>query len=213
MRIALLCLSVTNWFLRLGGFGFILLGLADNSVVPLPGSMDLLTIVLASSKREWWWYYAFMATLGSVIGGAVTYRLAREGGKEFLEKKIGARKAQKVYQHFERWGFWAVAVPAVLPPPVPIVPFLASAGALQYERTKFYGALTLGRAVRFTIVAYLASLYGHSIYGWMTRYYKPILWTLLGLLAVGIVVALVFYRKYKKSKEAGKRTRPRKKVA
>src|SRR5215471_9724944 len=30
------------WLLRLGGLGLILLGIADNSVIPLPGSMDVL---------------------------------------------------------------------------------------------------------------------------------------------------------------------------
>src|SRR3989442_14155357 len=67
------------WLRRLGGPGLILLGLADNSVIPMPGSMDALTIWLAASHRDWWPYYAFMATAGAVLGGYITYRLAREG--------------------------------------------------------------------------------------------------------------------------------------
>src|SRR5947208_14908841 len=116
--------TTLNWVRRLGGPGLVLLGLADNSVVPLPGSMDVLTIWLAASHRDWWPYYAFMATAGAVLGGYITYRLAREGGKETLERKLSKDKADKLYKKFERWGFWAVTLPARLRPPFPILPAL-----------------------------------------------------------------------------------------
>ena len=117
---------------KLGGPGLILLGLADNSVIPLPGSMDALTIVLSAARKDLWWYYAIMATIGSVAGGYLTYRLGVKGGKETLEKKISKRRAEKVYRIFERYGFWSVSVGAICPPPVPIVPFLIAAGAMHY---------------------------------------------------------------------------------
>ena len=97
--------SVRRWIFHLGGLGFIPLGLLDSSVIPLPGSMDILTIVLSARKKELWLYYALMATIGSVIGGYVTYRLARKGGKETLERKFPARTLDKVYRIFGRWGY------------------------------------------------------------------------------------------------------------
>jgi len=66
----------------------VLLGVADNSIIPLTGSMDVLTIWLAARHHEPWPYYAFMATLGAVIGGYITYALARKGGKETMERKL-----------------------------------------------------------------------------------------------------------------------------
>src|SRR6266446_10189080 len=137
--------SVRRWIFHLGGLGFIPLGLLDSSVIPLPGSMDILTIVLSARKKELWLYYVLMATIGSVIGGYVTYRLARQGGKETLERKFSARTLDKVYRIFERWGFGAIAIAALLPPPAPMVPFLFAAGAMQYSEGKFLLALTLGR--------------------------------------------------------------------
>src|SRR5438270_12438701 len=180
--------SAWTWIMSLGGPGLILLGLADNSVIPLPGSMDVLTIVLAANHREFWWYYSLMATVGAVIGGYLTYRLGRKGGKETLEQKLPRKRVDKVYRTFERWGFWAVAVPALLPPPVPIVPFLLAAGALQYSREKFLGALTLGRLVRYSIVAGLGALYGTHIVRFFSRYYEPALTILIGLAVLGGVL-------------------------
>ena len=139
--------AVSTWvrLRRLGGPGLVLLGIADNSVVPLTGSMDVLTIWLAARHREPWIYYALMATIGAVIGGYITYALACKGGKEAMERKLSKRRAKKVQQRFERWGFWAIAIPALMPPPFPFVPFLIAAGAMQYSRKKFLGSLLFGR--------------------------------------------------------------------
>jgi len=193
----LLAISVWTRLRRLGGVGLVLLGLADSSVVPLPGSMDVLTIYLAARHRDLWWYYAFMATIGAVIGGYITYGLARKGGREAFERKLSKEKAEKVFNRFERWGFGAVALPALLPPPFPIVPFLLAAGAMQYSRKKFVAALALGRAVRFTIVAGLGAIYGRHIVRFFSRYYKPALFVLIALSVVGGVVALTQYYRYR----------------
>src|ERR1700674_2061852 len=123
----LLAMTVWQHLRRLGGIGLVLLGIADNSVVPLTGSMDVLTIWLAAHHREPWPYYALMATIGAVLGGYITYSLARKGGKQAMERKLSKRKATKVYKRFERWGFSAIVVPAILPPPFPFVTFLVAA--------------------------------------------------------------------------------------
>ena len=107
------------------------------------------------------------------------------------------KRAEKVFERFERWGFGAVALPALLPPPFPIVPFLLAAGAMQYSRKKFVFALALGRAVRFTIVAGLGAIYGRHIVRFFSQYYKPALFMLIGLAVVGGVAALMQYYRYK----------------
>ncbi len=186
-----------TWLLRLGGPGLIALGLADNSAVPLPGSMDLLLIILSARNPERWPYYAFMATVGAVIGGYVTYKLAERGGEETLEKKVGKQRAEKVYRRFKQHGFATVAIGAMLPPPVPIVPFLIAAGALKYPRRNFLAALALGRAVRFTAVGYLAHRYGQGIIGWVSKYYQPLLYALIALGVLGGIGFLVYLKWYR----------------
>jgi len=194
---ALLAISTWVRLRRLGGWGLVLLGIADNSVVPLTGSMDVLTIWLAARHREPWQYYALMATIGAVLGGYITYSLARKGGKQALERRLSKRKAGKVYKRFERWGFGAIAIPAVLPPPFPFVPFLLAAGAMQYSRLKFLGALVLGRGVRYSIAAYLGLLYGTHILRFFSRYNKEAIAVLVALAVVGGIVTLIQYLRYR----------------
>lgn len=186
-------LWIWPWLLRLRGVGLVLLGILDNSVVPLVGSMDVLTIWLAASDSRLWVYYAFMATAGAVLGGYFTYAIGREGGKEAIEHKFNKAKAQKLMQRFERMGFIWVSVGAIMPPPFPLVPVLLAAGAMQYPRKKFLGALTLGRSIRYLLVAGMGALYGDAIVSFFSRYYMPALLTLIGLAVVGGIVTLVEY--------------------
>lgn len=184
--------SVRRWIFHLGGLGFIPLGLLDSSVIPLPGSMDVLTIVLATKHGELWVYYAVMATLGSVLGGFVTYRLARKGGKESLARRVSPKTMKRVYGIFERWGFAAIAIPALLPPPMPLVPFLLAAGAMQYSVKKFLLAMTLGRIVRYIILAYLAARYGRKMLPFLLQHGHPALAAVVGLVVTAVLIYFVF---------------------
>ena len=191
--------SVRRWLFHLGGIGFIPLGLLDSSILPLPGSMDVLTIVLAARHGELWTYYAFMATAGSVIGGYLTYRLARKGGKETLTRRFPPKTVEKVCEIFGRWGFGAIAVPALLPPPVPMVPFLFAAGAMQYSVKKFLVALALGRIVRYSLLAFLAARYGRQMLAFISHHGHPVLIAVIGLILLVALVLIVIL--------AGKRQR------
>lgn len=182
--------SVRHWLFQLGGLGLIPLGLLDNSLVPLPGIMDVATILLAARQEKLWLYYAVMATAGSVLGGFATYRVARKGGKEALEHRFTRRKVDKVCKIFERWGFGAIAIPAFLPPPVPMVPFLLAAGAMQYPARKFLVALTLGRISRYMVLAYLAARYGRQIIAFIARHGHPVV---VGIILLVIATAAAGY--------------------
>jgi membrane protein YqaA with SNARE-associated domain len=182
--------TLRHWLVQLGGVGLIPLGLLDSSLVPLPGSMDIAMVFLTARDTHLWLYYALMATAGSVAGGFVTYRLARKGGKEALEHKFSRGYMRKVCQIFEKWGFAAVAVPALLPPPMPVTPFVVAAGAMQYSLKKFLTALTLARLVRYIILASLAAHYGHQIISLISR--NLLLSVIVIVLVLGAAVAAVF---------------------
>jgi len=190
--------SLRRWIFHLGGLGLIPLGLLDNSLIPLPGSMDVGLIVLCARDSQAWFYYALMATLGALIGGYVTYRLALKGGKQMIERRLPRWQIDRVNKIFERWGFGAVAIPAVLPPPAPMTPFLIAAGAMQYPIKKFLGALALGRILRYMILGYLASRYGRSIIDFITEHGHPVALSVAGLLLATALAIFIFWRGSKK---------------
>jgi membrane protein YqaA with SNARE-associated domain len=192
--------DVRHWIAQLGAVGLIPLGLLDASVVPIPGSMDVLTIVLAARDSKLWFYYAGMATLGSVIGALVTFRLARKGGKETLKRKVSAVRAERIIEIFSRWGFWSITIAALLPPPVPMVPFVIAAGATQYSTQKFLVALTLGRVIRYSLLALLAARYGRQIINFIAHPAHPYLYVAFGVAVVVGVIAFVALSARKKKR-------------
>jgi len=208
--------SALRWLIHLGGPSLILVGLADNSLMLMPGSTDTVTVLLAAHHRKLWVYYAMMATAGAVLGGYLTYRMARKGGKATLEKRFSQKTTKKIYEIFERWGFAAVAIPALLPPPVPIVPMLLAAGAMQYPTRKFLTALAVGRGIRFTILAYLGVHYGRHIVNFFSRYYWAVFFVLIALSVLGGLYGLFQYKRGQKTsgrETAGSSSQPRRRVA
>jgi membrane protein YqaA with SNARE-associated domain len=142
-----------------------------------------------------------MATLGSVLGGFVTYRLARKGGKESLARRAPAQTMKRVHGILERWRLAAIAIPAVLPPPIPLVPFLPAAGAIEYSVKKFLLAMTLGRIVRYSILAYLAARYGRKMLPFLLQHGRPMVAAVVGLGVTAVLVYIVF-RVLKRKKRA-----------
>jgi membrane protein YqaA with SNARE-associated domain len=192
--------SMRRWLFHLGGIGLIPLGLLDNSPIPLPGILDVATIVLSARQQQLWVYYALMATAGSVLGGFVTYRLARKGGKEALESRFPPRKVDKVCEIFGRWGVGAIVIPALLPPPVPMLPFLLAAGAMQYPARKFLAALTVGRFSRYMILAYLAARYGRQIIAFIAEHGHPVVVGSILVLLASAAACLFFWHGKKRER-------------
>jgi membrane protein YqaA with SNARE-associated domain len=181
--------SFWRWIRHLGGPGLILLGVADNTpfVSAPPGSVDVLVILLSAANHELWGYYAFMATVGEVIGGYLTYRLAEKGGQETLEKKAGKLLAGRLYRQFEKHGFLLLFAGSLLPPPFPFTSLLMTAGVMQYPQRRFLSVLAIGRSLRFFAVAFLGRTYGRAVAAFFSQHFQPIVYVLLSLIfTVGI---------------------------
>jgi membrane protein YqaA with SNARE-associated domain len=160
-----LSLVIPGWKLlrSLGGVGLVILGVVDSSVIPTFGSLDALTAILVVKNHDLWPYYAAASTAGSLIGAYVTYRASAKAGESWLEKSIGKRRSRQVQGLLNRWGFAAVFVSCVAPPPFPTSPFFIGAGALRYPQGKFISAVVAGRALRYSAIGFLAARYSHSI--------------------------------------------------
>jgi membrane protein YqaA with SNARE-associated domain len=189
--------AALKWVHRLGGPGLILLGIADNAPIASapPGSEDLFVIMLAAQQPHWWAYYALMATIGEVIGGYLTYRIAEKGGQQALEKKVGKARAEKLYKGFEKRGALTIFSGAILPPPFPFTSVLMAAGVMQYPRKRLLSALTGGRALRFLIGAYFGRAYAEQMIRLFSRYYYPMMYVLIALAITSGIAAAIYYFK------------------
>lgn len=176
-----------------GALVFFPLGLLDMSVIPAPGSFDLLVIILTAAHHDLWWYYALMATAGSVFGAWPSLQLGRKGGETAIEKRLGPRRSKKIFAVFRRWGFWSLFVGAIAPPPMPASAFVLTAGAMNYPWPNFLLSWTVGRLLRFGLVALITLRFGKHIFHWLRAYYAPALWTLTVLGVSAGAATLWFY--------------------
>jgi membrane protein DedA with SNARE-associated domain len=100
---------------------------------------------------------------------------------------------ERVTKTFERWGFGAIAIPALLPPPVPMIPFVLAAGATKYSLKKFLLAMTLGRLARYSMLAVLAARYGRGIIRFIHQHGHPVVLSIIGVVAIVAVIFLVLH--------------------
>lgn len=204
--------SATGLLFSLGGVGLVLLGILDSSAIPTFGSLDALTIIFAAANKGWWWYYGLMAAAGSIAGAYISYVLGRKAGKEGLEKKFGKERLKKVYSYYERSAFWAVFVPAILPPPFPTSPFLVSAGALNCSLRGFMIAVSSARVIRYIAVAGLGAVYGRAILNFFRTHHRALL-VAATVLAIGGGTAIGIYMWKQHQKRKAGRTSPQPKAA
>jgi membrane protein YqaA with SNARE-associated domain len=146
--------------LALGGPGLFLLAFLDSSFLTFPEIVDIVMMGLVVRHKERMIYYALMATIGSIAGCFALYWVARKGGETFLRKRFKDRHVDRALAVFQKYGLLAVAVPAILPPPVPFKVFVLAAGVARVRPLEFLVAVAIGRGVRYFGEALLAVWYG-----------------------------------------------------
>lgn len=149
---------------HLGLLGLFLVSIVDSSFVPLPvpGVTDVMIVLFAAHHSNVIWL-VLIATIGSALGGLFSHMVGQAGGMAFLEKHVPSRILGPVTRWMESHAFLAVALPAILPPPAPLSPFVLAAGALKMSRKRFMIAFTLSRFIRHAIAAWLGVHYGRSV--------------------------------------------------
>lgn len=145
-------------------WGAILMGALDSSLLFfLPFGIDTLVIYLTARNASLFWLYPLLATIGSLIGGGMTFWIGLKAGENGLERLVPKRRLARIQQRLERPGALATAIPALMPPPFPMTPFILTAGALGVDARRFMAAFGAARLLRFGVEAVLARRYGQGI--------------------------------------------------
>ena len=170
--------------LALGGPGLFLLAFLDSSFLSFPEVTDILIIVLVTKHPERFLWYTALPTLGSVLGSYVLYALARRGGEAFLRKRMKGHHVERSFAIFRKYGLLAVAIPSILPPPVPFKVFVLAAGAARVKPIDFLIAITLGRGVRYFGEGLLALWYGQWALNLLNEHGRAISLWLCAIMAI-----------------------------
>jgi membrane protein YqaA with SNARE-associated domain len=200
------------WITHLGALGLFSVAVIDSSVVPLsiPGSTDLLLLLLVAHGGDPW-LLAPCAIAGSVLGGYTTWHIGRRGGEEALRQYVPARLLGRIVRWVERHPFLSVFVPALLPPPIPLLPFALASGALGVPRRRFLTVYGTARGLRYSVVAWLGETYGRSIVrlwsGSLQKWSTPLLCVFVSLLIASLCFGIWKIRGLRKIDDAEKLAR------
>ena len=141
----------------------IIIGALDSSLLSLPEINDYLVVGRCYKDPTAAFYFPLFAAAGSVIGCNLLYSIVRRGGQAVLRKRFKLSAIKRVERAYERFGFLAIGIPAILPPPLPFKIFVATAGALEYPRWKFLLTVMIARSFRYYVEGILAVFYGRRV--------------------------------------------------
>ncbi|HEX8491505.1 MAG TPA: VTT domain-containing protein [Pyrinomonadaceae bacterium] len=173
------------------GPSMLIIGALDSSLLSLPEINDYLVVMRVANDHKSVLYFPLFAAAGSVLGCLLLYTLLRRGGQAVLRKRFRAEHIERVERAYARFGFLALAVPALLPPPMPFKIFVATAGTLEYPRWRFVMTIMIARSLRYYIEGTLAIFYGRQVIEFIKQYGFTILAVVIGLCVVGLAVYLL----------------------
>jgi membrane protein YqaA with SNARE-associated domain len=173
----------------------IIIGALDSSLLSLPEINDYLVVGRCFKYPTAAIYFPLFAATGSVIGCNILYSIVRRGGQAVLRKRFPLQSIKRVEHAYERFGFLAIGIPAILPPPLPFKIFVATAGALEYPRWKFLLTVMIARSFRYYVEGILAVFYGQRVLLFMRDNGLMILSIVGALVVIGGIIYLLTRRK------------------
>ena len=154
--------ALFSFFLTWWG-AFMIAVLDSTMIFFLPFGVDAVVVYLAARNEALFWLYPLLATAGSTAGAAMTYWVGRKIGDAGLDRYVPARRLNRLKARVRDSGAFALAVPAIMPPPFPLTPFILTCGALEVNPWRFFGIFAAMRLLRFSTAAGLAVIYGRGI--------------------------------------------------
>src|SRR5215212_8987962 len=181
------------------GPSMVIIGALDSSLLSLPEINDYLVVIRCTNAPYEVFYFPLFAAAGSVVGCLLLYTIMRRGGQYVLRRRFRAKDLERVERTDARFGFLALAIPALLPPPMPFKIFVSMAGALEYPRWRFMLTIMVARSLRYYIEGTLAVFYGRTVIDFIKRYGFTILGIVIGLSGVGLITYLIINRRKRRA--------------
>ena len=136
---------------------------AESSVFPIPPDAMLIPMVLAHRERAW--TMALVATVSSVLGGALGYAIGyflyEAVGRPILDFYGYQEAFQRFTAAYNEWGLWIILIKGLTPIPYKLVTI--ASGVAHFDPVVFMLASIATRGARFFLVAALLRRYGPPI--------------------------------------------------
>jgi membrane protein YqaA with SNARE-associated domain len=210
--------SALHWLAHLGTAGVFGVSLIDATIIPLaiPGSTDLLLLWLISNGGNPYLLVG-SALIGTLIGGWTTWRLGKKGGEAAIRRYVPPRLQKRVQGWSQKHPLLMVFLPAILPPPIPLWPFLLAAGALGATGRRFLVAFGSGRLLRYSVMGWLAIAYGRRMVRlWsatLEKWSGRVLWAFIILTVAGLAFSIWKLRRMNRREGASNTAKPEPKTA
>jgi len=175
---------LSHWLLSFGPFGLLAIAFLDSVLVPIPGGVDAMLLLLAAARPSWLLIYVAAAMIGSTAGCVGLYKISERAGHRALNK-FSEKKQKRVKDLIDRYDVLSVLVASVLPPPFPFKLFVISAGVFRLNVLRFTIAIAVGRTFRYLLEGYLAARYGDRAKEILAHYYPSI--------GIGVAVLIIIF--------------------
>ena len=173
------------------GPAMVVIGALDSSLLSLPEINDYLVVARCFSDPKAAFYFPLFAAAGSVVGCMLLYTIMRRGGQAVMRRRFKAENIERVERAYARYGVLALAVPALLPPPMPFKIFVATAGALEYPRWRFMVTIMAARSLRYYVEGTLAVFYGEAVIDFLRHNGLILLSAVAAVLLAGVGLYLL----------------------
>jgi membrane protein YqaA with SNARE-associated domain len=185
----------------LGPWAVFAIAFVDSAAIPIPMDALIATYVYQRPTIFWIIVFPILGGLGSAFGSLFIYYIGRKGGEVALAKRVSQAKIDHLRATFEKREFLALMVPSILPPPTPFKLFVFSAGVFCMKVRDFLFAVTVGRFIRFLILAILTVRFGPQIVDIASTLFTRHKWAAIGGIVVVCLIAYLLIRAWKEPVE------------
>lgn len=165
-----------------------LVSFTESSCFLVPPDVMLAPMSLAKPHKAW--FYAGLTTVASVAGGLFGY-LIGTFAFDMIQPWLVSLNYMHAYElaesWFEQWGFWAIFLAGFTPIPYKI--FTIASGVLGMALIPFIIGSTIGRGLRFFLVAGLMRWGGEDLETKLHLWVDRIGWATIVL--IGMVYFIV----------------------
>ncbi len=163
---------------------------AEASFFPVPPDALMIPMALAQPKKSW--RFALVATLGSVLGGALGYYIGYALFDELAQPLINFYHYHAAFAAFQakfaQYGVWIILIKGLTPIPYKIVTI--AAGAADFNFPLFILASVVTRGARFFLEAALLRRFGEPA----RRFIEERLGLVTGVVAAAIIGGFLILR-------------------